>query len=139
VVSNFMLVAGYRRRLFCKPYLEHPGFQRWQHNKRNGFGRDCDRVCLTLLSDICCARPIADLTHTHPPAGRAGAEGDVNNANDDKSPLIDLLTCIICKVTMKIASSTPESSGTDIIQYRCEQCGRIELVRLIRRSRDAPA
>lgn len=56
----------------------------------------------------------------------------MNNANDDKSPLIDLLTCIVCKVTMKIASSTPESSGSDIIQYRCEQCGRIELVRLIR-------
>ena len=63
----------------------------------------------------------------------------MNNANDDKSPLIDLLTCIICKVTMKIASSTPESSGTEIIQYRCEQCGGIELVRLIRGSRDAPA
>jgi hypothetical protein len=37
---------------------------------------------------------------------------------------------------MKIASSTPESSGSDLVQYRCEQCGRIELVRLIRRSRD---
>jgi hypothetical protein len=60
----------------------------------------------------------------------------VNNANDDKSPLIDLLTCIVCRVTMKIASSTPESSGSDLVQYRCEQCGRIELVRLIRRSRD---
>ena len=47
----------------------------------------------------------------------------MNNANDDKSPLIDLLTCIVCKVTMKIASSTPESSGSDLVQYRCEQCG----------------
>jgi hypothetical protein len=65
-------------------------------------------------------------------------KAEVINANDDKSPLIDLLTCIICKVTMKIASSTPESSGTEIIQYRCEQCGRIELVRLIRGSRDEP-
>ena len=76
----------------------------------------------------------------YPSAGWSSwAEGEVNNANDDKSPLIDLLTCIICKVTMMIASSTPESSGTEIIQYRCEQCGGIELVRLIRGSRDAPA
>ena len=35
----------------------------------------------------------------HPPsAGYA-----MRNANDDKSPLIDLLTCIVCKVRMKIA------------------------------------
>src|SRR6476659_4781998 len=134
-----MLVAGYRRRLFCKPCLEHPGFQRWQHNKRNGFGRDGDRVCLTLLSDICCARTVADLTHTHPPAGRSGAEGEVNNANDDKSPLIDLLTCIICKVTMKIANSTPDADGSDLVQYHCQLCNGTELGRLFRRSRDAAA
>ena len=56
-------------------------------------------------------------------------------ANDDKSPLIDLLTCIVCKVTMKIAN---EPKDQDVVQYRCEQCGRTELVRLIRRSRDVP-
>jgi hypothetical protein len=69
-----------------------------------------------------------------------GAEGEaVSNANDDKSPLIDLLTCIVCKVTMKIANSAPDANGSDMVQYRCELCGRIELVRLFRRSRDAAA
>ena len=60
-------------------------------------------------------------------------------ANDDKSPLIDLLTCIECKVTMKIANSDPDENGSDLVQYRCDLCGRIELVRLIRHSRDAAA
>ena len=57
--------------------------------------------------------------------------------NDDKSPLIDLLVCIICRETMKIEKSTPEGEGKDIIQYRCGRCHRIERVRLFRRSRDA--
>ena len=33
----------------------------------------------------------------------------MSNANDDKSPLIDLITCIVCKVTMKIANSAPDT------------------------------
>jgi hypothetical protein len=57
--------------------------------------------------------------------------------NDDKSPLIDLLSCIVCKKRMKIEKSMPDSQGLDIIQYRCQQCGSIERVRLFRRSRDA--
>ena len=61
----------------------------------------------------------------------------MSHANDDRSPLIDLLTCIGCKVTMNIEKSAPDENGRDLIQYRCEVCGRIELVRLIRRSRDA--
>jgi hypothetical protein len=56
--------------------------------------------------------------------------------NDDKSPLIDLLTCLVCKETMKIEKSVPDPDGHDIIQYRCRGCARIELVRLFRRSRD---
>ena len=63
----------------------------------------------------------------------------MSNANDDKSPLIDLLTCIVCKVTMKIANSIPDAEGSDLVQYRCELCNRTELVRLFRRSRDAAA
>ena len=63
----------------------------------------------------------------------------MSNANDDKSPLIDLLTCIVCKVTMKIANSAPDTEGRDLVQYRCELCNRIELVRLFRSSRDAAA
>jgi len=63
----------------------------------------------------------------------------MNNANDDMSPLTDLITCIVCKVTMNITNSFPEARGSDLVQYCCEWCGRIELIRLIRRSRDAPA
>ena len=54
--------------------------------------------------------------------------------NDDKSPLIDLLSCFVCKETMKIEKSAPDRKGHDIIQYRCPRCGRIESVRLFRRT-----
>jgi hypothetical protein len=60
-----------------------------------------------------------------------------HHLNDDKSPLIDLLNCIVCKRTMKLEKSAPDAEGRDIIQYRCQLCKRIELVRLFRRSRDA--
>ena len=59
--------------------------------------------------------------------------------NDDKSPLIDLLSCFVCKETMKIEKSVPDSEGHDIVQYRCQRCDRIEVVRLFRRSRVAAA
>jgi hypothetical protein len=62
-----------------------------------------------------------------------------HHLNDDKSPLIGLLNCIVCKETMKLEKSVPDAEGMDIIQYRCELCNRIERVRLFRRSRDAPA
>ena len=57
--------------------------------------------------------------------------------NDDKSPLIDLIECIVCNELMKIEKSSPDAEGSDIIQYRCGRCNRIELVRLLRRSRDS--
>jgi hypothetical protein len=57
--------------------------------------------------------------------------------NDDKSPLTDLLTCIVCNETMKLEKSAPDGEGGDLIQYRCELCERIERVRLFRRSRGA--
>jgi hypothetical protein len=60
-------------------------------------------------------------------------------ANDDKSPLIDLITCIVCEVTMKIANSAPDAEGRDLVQYRCELCNRTERVLLFRRSLDAAA
>jgi hypothetical protein len=60
-----------------------------------------------------------------------------HHLNDDKSPLIDLLNCIVCRKKMKIEKSSPDAEGRDIIQYRCEQCHGIERVRLLRRSRDA--
>ena len=56
-------------------------------------------------------------------------------ANDDKSPLIDLLSCIVCSETMKLEKSSPDEDGMDIVQYRCGLCNRIERVRLFRRSR----
>ncbi len=53
------------------------------------------------------------------------AEGyAMGHANDDRSPLIDLLTCIACKVTMKIEKSDPDENGSDLVQYRCELCRR---------------
>jgi len=55
--------------------------------------------------------------------------------NEDKSPLIDLLSCFVCKETMKIEKSAPDRRGHDIIQYRCLRCGRVESVRLLRRTR----
>jgi hypothetical protein len=55
--------------------------------------------------------------------------------NDDKSPLIDLIACIVCNQSMKLEKSSPDVEGSDIIQYRCGLCNRIELVRLLRRSR----
>src|ERR1700692_2650818 len=58
-------------------------------------------------------------------------------SNDDKSPLIDLLNCIVCSQAMKIEKSSPDDDGMDIIQYRCRRCDRIERVRLFRRTRDA--
>ena len=80
-------------------------------------------------------------------AGALGAEGEreMNRCewpgghylNDDKSPLIGLLSCIVCKETMNLEGSVPDAEGKDIIQYRCKRCGRIERVRLLRRNRDA--
>jgi hypothetical protein len=71
------------------------------------------------------------------PVGPRGPQMSPHHSNDDKSPLIDLLVCIICGETMKIEKSTPDAGGTDIVQYRCRRCDRIERVRLFRRSRDA--
>jgi len=66
------------------------------------------------------------------------AEGEVSTAsNDDKSPLSDLIWCVVCNKTMRLEKSSPDAEGRDIIQYRCSLCGRIERVRLFRRSRDS--
>jgi hypothetical protein len=55
--------------------------------------------------------------------------------NDDKSPLTELMSCIVCSRTMKLEKSAPDGAGCDLIQYRCESCGRIEMLKLVRRSR----
>ncbi|WP_249159489.1 hypothetical protein [Bradyrhizobium tropiciagri] len=54
--------------------------------------------------------------------------------NDDRSPLLTLISCISCHRTMRLETSYPGSEGKDIIQYRCMRCGRIERVLLVRRS-----
>ena len=54
--------------------------------------------------------------------------------NNDRSPLLDLLTCIVCKQTMKLERADPDSEGNHLIRYRCGKCNRVETVRLSRRS-----
>lgn len=54
--------------------------------------------------------------------------------NDDRSPLLTLISCVSCVTTMRLETSYPGGEGRDILQYRCEQCSRIERVQLVRRS-----
>jgi DNA-directed RNA polymerase subunit RPC12/RpoP len=54
--------------------------------------------------------------------------------NDDRSPLISLMSCMDCAKTMKLETIAPYDGGGDLLQYRCGQCGRIERLRLVRRS-----
>jgi hypothetical protein len=53
--------------------------------------------------------------------------------NDDHSPLLTLIS-IACKKTMRLEKMAPADDGKDVIQYRCEQCSRIEQVQLMRPS-----
>jgi hypothetical protein len=55
--------------------------------------------------------------------------------NDDRSPLVDLLTCFDCKAIMRLESVDPDDDGNDLIRYRCKLCDRTEVLRLFRRSR----
>ncbi len=67
--------------------------------------------------------------------------GDVSSwppMNDDQSALTTLISCIECAKTMRIEKIEPDGEGKDIIQYRCEHCGRIERVRLVRRTWPSP-
>lgn len=54
--------------------------------------------------------------------------------NDDRSPLLTLMSCVGCNVTMRLETCSPDSQGQDILQYRCGKCDRIERVLLIRRT-----
>jgi hypothetical protein len=56
--------------------------------------------------------------------------------NDDGGPTLDLMTCIVCKRTMKLEKVDPDlGERNDPIQYRCSACDRTEILRLFRRSR----
>ena len=57
-----------------------------------------------------------------------------SNMNDDRSPLLDMMTCIDCNRPMKLEKIDPDGKGNDLIQYRCKTCHRFEIVRLFRRS-----
>src|SRR5215212_8229684 len=57
------------------------------------------------------------------------------NLNDDRSPLLDLMTCVFCQKTMVLEKIDPDGEGNDLIQYRCKLCNHVERVRLHRRSR----
>jgi len=54
--------------------------------------------------------------------------------NDDRSPLVTLMSCVVCAKTMKLETIAPDGDGDDLIKYHCGQCGRIERLRLVRRS-----
>jgi hypothetical protein len=47
-------------------------------------------------------------------------------SNDDQSPLVTLISCMVCGKTMKLETIAPDGEGDDLIKYRCGQCGRIE-------------
>jgi hypothetical protein len=53
---------------------------------------------------------------------------------NDRSPLLDLMSCMVCHKIMKLEMIDPDDEGNDLIQYRCELCGRIERLRLFRRN-----
>ena len=55
--------------------------------------------------------------------------------NDDRSPLLDLLTCVGCRVSMRLERVDPDGEGNDMIRYHCALCGGTEVVRLYRRTR----
>jgi hypothetical protein len=54
--------------------------------------------------------------------------------NDDRSPLLDLMTCIDCNQTMKLEKAESDGKGNDLIHYRCKVCQRLEILQLTRRS-----
>ena len=56
------------------------------------------------------------------------------SVNDDRSPLLDLMTCVACEQTMVLERADPDDRGNDLIKYRCSLCRRTETVRLIRGS-----
>jgi hypothetical protein len=58
--------------------------------------------------------------------------------NDDRSPLLTLIACIVCKRTMQVEKSYSGEDGKAVVQYRCEPCGRIERVHLVRRGWPSP-
>jgi len=58
--------------------------------------------------------------------------------NDDKSALTTLLTCVGCAKSMRLERIDPEGDGRAIIQFRCEQCGGTDRLRLIRRIWPSP-
>jgi hypothetical protein len=61
--------------------------------------------------------------------------GNSGPLNDDRSPLLDLITCIDCRKSMRLERVDPDGKGKELIRYRCGLCGSIEVLRLSRGSR----
>jgi hypothetical protein len=57
------------------------------------------------------------------------------SVNDDRSPLLDLITCIGCRKIMRLERVDPDGKGKELVRYRCGMCGSIEVLRLSRRTR----
>ena len=49
------------------------------------------------------------------------------------NPLLNLMTCVVCNPPGN--SRIDPDDGNDLIQYRCKLCGRIQRLRLCRRTR----
>lgn len=60
---------------------------------------------------------------------------EIATIHDDKSPLVELMSCIVCCQPINLEKIDPDGEGNDLIQYRCRLCGRIERLQLFRRSR----
>jgi hypothetical protein len=56
--------------------------------------------------------------------------------NDDQSPLLNLITCVVCNQTMRLERIDPDNRGNEIIHYRCKLCHGVERLRLFRPRRN---
>jgi hypothetical protein len=59
---------------------------------------------------------------------------NAGSVNDDRSPLLDLITCIGCRSGMRLERGDPDGNSNDLIRYRCRLCGGTEVLRLHRRA-----
>jgi hypothetical protein len=91
-------------------------------------------VARTLAGATRILEPVVDRLSVNDWAGTNGRRLLDALMNDDQSPLTTLISCMVCAKTMKLERISPDDAGDDLLQYRCGQCGRIERLRLIRRS-----
>jgi len=95
--------------------------------------RRCARLCSMLLRDSAITvisfvmQSRSQKIAARPPVLRSctwgGASVITTHMNDDQSRLLDLITCIDCKQTMKIEESDSDDAGKELLRYQCAQCG----------------